>query len=261
MSASANALAAAEYSRFVTGPDQLGDGLKPTCNHATRQPVGSLSPRKLSTNALTTANPISLGREPGFLEHFRFQPRAAQAGDSFGGRQLNRLGDEAGPAVVELAGTGVDLRRRPFIAKEGVEDSFRRPSCRLCTSSRTSRPDHQRELRRRSHACRSHPHSARICGGLRRRPRNSCRCFDEKPRPQGRGFPVSATSSRSVTTGAQRGKLRGAVCLVPAPILDAVHVVAHLGTGPPARIAAALAPALRAHLRRLPPHTQQMPLF
>jgi len=51
------------------------------------------------------------------------------------------------------------------------------------------------------------------------------------------------------------------------PILEAVHVVAHLATGPPARTAAALArlplaPALRAHLQRLtPPPTQQMPLF
>lgn len=59
----------------------------------------------------------------------------------------------------------------------------------------------------------------------------------------------------------------GAVWLVPAPILEAVHVVAHLATGPPARTAAALArlplaPALRAQLRRLtPPPTQQMPLF
>ena len=59
----------------------------------------------------------------------------------------------------------------------------------------------------------------------------------------------------------------GAVWLVPVPILEAVHVVAHLATGPPARTAAALtrlplAPALRAHLRRLtPPPTQQMPLF
>jgi hypothetical protein len=59
-----------------------------------------------------------------------------------------------------------------------------------------------------------------------------------------------------------------AVWLVPVPILEAVHVVAHLATGPPARTAAALArlplaPALRAHLRRLtpPPPTQQMPLF
>jgi hypothetical protein len=59
----------------------------------------------------------------------------------------------------------------------------------------------------------------------------------------------------------------GAVWLVPAPILQAVHVVAHLATGPPARTAAALArlplaPALRAHLRRLtPPPTQQLPLL
>jgi len=59
----------------------------------------------------------------------------------------------------------------------------------------------------------------------------------------------------------------GAVWLVPVPILEAVHVVARLSTGPPARTAAALArlplaPALRAHLRRLtPPPTQQMPLF
>lgn len=59
----------------------------------------------------------------------------------------------------------------------------------------------------------------------------------------------------------------GAVWLVPVPILEAVHVVAHLATGPPARTAAALArlplaSALRAHLRRLtPPPTQQMPLL
>ena len=59
----------------------------------------------------------------------------------------------------------------------------------------------------------------------------------------------------------------GAIWLVPVPILEAVHVVAHLATGPPARTAAALArlplaPALRAQLRRLtPPPTQQMPLF
>lgn len=59
----------------------------------------------------------------------------------------------------------------------------------------------------------------------------------------------------------------GAVWLVPATILEAVHVVAHLATGPPARTAAALArlplaPALRAHLRRLtPPATQQMLLL
>lgn len=58
-----------------------------------------------------------------------------------------------------------------------------------------------------------------------------------------------------------------AVWLVPVPILEAVHVVAHLATGPPARTAAALArlplaPALRAHLRRLtPPSSQQMPLL
>lgn len=50
----------------------------------------------------------------------------------------------------------------------------------------------------------------------------------------------------------------GAVWLVPVPILEAVHIVAHLATGPPARTAAALArlplaPALRAHLRRLAP--------
>ncbi len=56
----------------------------------------------------------------------------------------------------------------------------------------------------------------------------------------------------------------GAVWLVPPRILEAVHVVAHLVTGPPARTAAALArlplaPALRAHLRRLAQH--QLPLF
>lgn len=59
----------------------------------------------------------------------------------------------------------------------------------------------------------------------------------------------------------------GAVWLVPLPILEAVCVVAHLATGPPARTAAALArlplaPALRAHLRRLtPPPAQQLPLL
>jgi hypothetical protein len=59
----------------------------------------------------------------------------------------------------------------------------------------------------------------------------------------------------------------GAIWLVPAPILEAVHIVAHLSTGPPARTAAALArlplaPALRAHLRRLtPPPKRQLPLF
>ena len=59
----------------------------------------------------------------------------------------------------------------------------------------------------------------------------------------------------------------GAVWLVPAPILDAVRIVAHLVTRPPARTAAALArlplaPALRAHLRRLaPPPKHQLPLF
>jgi len=56
----------------------------------------------------------------------------------------------------------------------------------------------------------------------------------------------------------------GAVWLVPPRILEAVHVVAHLVTGPPARAAAALArlplaPALRAHLRRLA--QDQLPLF
>lgn len=62
-------------------------------------------------------------------------------------------------------------------------------------------------------------------------------------------------------------KRGSAVWLVPAHILDAVHVVAHLATGPPARTAAALARlplaiALRAHLRRLTPtSTQQMQLF
>jgi len=59
----------------------------------------------------------------------------------------------------------------------------------------------------------------------------------------------------------------GSIWLVPAPILEAVHIVAHLVTGPPARTAAALArlplaPALRAHLRRLaPPPKHQLPLF
>ena len=57
------------------------------------------------------------------------------------------------------------------------------------------------------------------------------------------------------------------VWLVPAPILEAVQVVAHLATGPPARTAAALArlplaPALRAQLRRLtPPARQQLTLL
>lgn len=59
----------------------------------------------------------------------------------------------------------------------------------------------------------------------------------------------------------------GAVWLVPVPILEAVHVVANLATGPPARTAAALARlplahALRAHLRRLtPPSRRQLPLL
>ena len=59
----------------------------------------------------------------------------------------------------------------------------------------------------------------------------------------------------------------GAAWLVPVPILEAVHIVAHLATGPPARTAAALArlplaPALRVHLRRLtPPPKHQLPLF
>lgn len=58
-----------------------------------------------------------------------------------------------------------------------------------------------------------------------------------------------------------------AVWLVPLPILEAVRIVANLATGPPARTAAALArlplaPALRAHLRRLtPPSTQQLSLL
>lgn len=61
---------------------------------------------------------------------------------------------------------------------------------------------------------------------------------------------------------------RGAdVWLVPPAILEAVHVVAHLATGPPARTAAALArlplaPLFRAQLRRLsPPNRKQLPLF
>ena len=59
-------------------------------------------------------------------------------------------------------------------------------------------------------------------------------------------------------------KRGGAVWLVPPRILEAVHIVAHLVTGPPARTAAALArlplaPALRMHLRRLAQH--QLPLF
>jgi hypothetical protein len=62
----------------------------------------------------------------------------------------------------------------------------------------------------------------------------------------------------------ERGR---AIWLVRAAILAAVHVVANLPTGPPARTAAALArlplaPALRAHLRRLtPPSRQQLPLL
>lgn len=59
----------------------------------------------------------------------------------------------------------------------------------------------------------------------------------------------------------------GVVWLVPAPLLEAVRVVAHLATGPPARTAAALArlplaPALRAHLQRLtPPSRRQLSLL
>lgn len=60
----------------------------------------------------------------------------------------------------------------------------------------------------------------------------------------------------------------GEAWLVPAPILEAVHIVAHLVARPPARTAAALArlplaPALRVHLRRLtaPPPDHQLPLF
>lgn len=62
----------------------------------------------------------------------------------------------------------------------------------------------------------------------------------------------------------QRG---GVVWLVPATLLEAVRIVAHLSTGPPARTAAALArlplaSALRAQLRRLmPPPPHQMPLL
>lgn len=57
------------------------------------------------------------------------------------------------------------------------------------------------------------------------------------------------------------------VWLVPPATLEAVHIVAHLATGPPARTAAALArlplaPLLRAQLRRLsPPNRKQLPLF
>jgi hypothetical protein len=57
------------------------------------------------------------------------------------------------------------------------------------------------------------------------------------------------------------------VWLVPSVMLEAVHVVAHLATGPPARTAAVLArlplaPLLRAQLRRLsPPNQKQLPLF
>jgi hypothetical protein len=58
-----------------------------------------------------------------------------------------------------------------------------------------------------------------------------------------------------------------AVWLVPAPITEAVRIVANLATGPPARTAAALArlplaPALRGHLRRLTPLSKhQLPLL
>ena len=58
-----------------------------------------------------------------------------------------------------------------------------------------------------------------------------------------------------------------AAWLVPAPIIEAVRVVAHLATGPPARTAAALArlplaPALRMHLRRVtPPPKNQLTLL
>jgi hypothetical protein len=57
------------------------------------------------------------------------------------------------------------------------------------------------------------------------------------------------------------------VWLVTPATLEAVRVVAHLSTGPPARTAAALArlplaPMLRAQLRRLsPPNQKQLPLF
>lgn len=57
------------------------------------------------------------------------------------------------------------------------------------------------------------------------------------------------------------------VWLVTPATLEAVHVVAHLSTGPPARTAAALArlplaPLLRAQLRRMsPPNRKQLPLF
>jgi hypothetical protein len=58
-----------------------------------------------------------------------------------------------------------------------------------------------------------------------------------------------------------------AAWLVPPPIIEAVRVVAHLATGPPARTAAVLArlplaPLLRRYLRRLtPPPKNQLPLL
>lgn len=40
----------------------------------------------------------------------------------------------------------------------------------------------------------------------RQHPGNRCCCFAKKPQPQGRGLPVSAISSRSLTACAQRGR-------------------------------------------------------
>jgi hypothetical protein len=59
----------------------------------------------------------------------------------------------------------------------------------------------------------------------------------------------------------------GAVWIAPGPLIEAVRTIARLGTGPPARTAAALArlplaPALRGHLRRVvPPNHRQLTLL
>jgi hypothetical protein len=68
---------------------------------------------------------------------------------------------------------------------------------------------------------------------------------------------------------AQLALARGvAVWVVPSQLAEAVRIIGHLGTGPPARIAAALAriplaPVLRGHLRRLEPPSdkRQLPLL
>lgn len=58
-----------------------------------------------------------------------------------------------------------------------------------------------------------------------------------------------------------------AVWIVPVPLIEAVRIIGRLGTGPPARTAAALArlplaPALRDHLRRVvPPNHRQLTLL